>query len=72
VVPPDLTSLTDHNDFLHHRRNGDLTMSSKNTCNHGHSANSYGNCFVNGCPDEHRPSRNEDGNARAWSERSSR
>jgi hypothetical protein len=49
-----------------------MTMSSKHTCNHGHGANSRGNCFVGGCPDEHRPSRNEDGNARAWSERSSR
>jgi hypothetical protein len=25
-------------------------------CRNGHSTNSYGNCFVSGCPDEHRPS----------------
>jgi hypothetical protein len=25
-------------------------------CRNGHSTNSYGNCFVRGCPDEHRPS----------------
>lgn len=31
-------------------------MSNKPTCRNGHSANRAGNCFVNGCPDEHRPS----------------
>jgi hypothetical protein len=47
-------------------------MSAKNTCRNGHGANSSGNCFSSGCPDEHRPSRNEDGNAPTLSERSKR
>lgn len=42
-----------------------------NTCRNGHSANSSGNCVVSGCEDEHRPSRNEDGNAFAGSSRMS-
>jgi hypothetical protein len=46
-------------------------MSNNNTCRNGHGANSSGNCFVSGCADEHRPSRNEDGNAPAWSSRMS-
>jgi hypothetical protein len=46
-------------------------MSNRNTCRNGHSANSSGNCVVSGCADEHRPSGREDGNADAWSSRTS-